>query len=276
MIDFDRLEGKSILVTGAADGIGLALAAAFAAEGARLFVTDIAAEKLEKAAAQLGAASAACDVTNARAVADVVDEAWQAIGPIDLLCSNAGVFKPGSVLDASREDIEWQFGVNVWGILNACRPYVRRLREAGREGHILMTGSEHSLSSPAYLREVPIHVYNMTKHCVLSLADGLRNELAAEGVGVSVLCPGPVATNLADNSGAFRPARFGGPTRIELGTVSEELVREVQSLDQPASQTAAIAIAGLRRGLFVIPTHRALKADAVARFREIERGFEVL
>jgi short-subunit dehydrogenase len=139
-----------------------------------------------------------------------------------------------------------------------------------------MTGSEHSLSNPAYLRSVPCHVYNMTKHSVLSLGDSLRAELEPDGIGVSVLCPGPVVTGLTHNSGASRPDRFGGPTEIAMASVSEEQMELLQTLHQPASQAAATTLEGLRRNLFVIPTHMFTREDAAARHRDIERGFELL
>lgn len=280
MIDFDPLEDKAVLITGAADGIGLALAETFAAGGARVFLADIAADKVAQQAERLGASSAACDVTDAAAVEAMVEKAWQEVGPIDLLCGNAGVFQPGSLLDASSEDIAFQFDVNVWGILNACRPFVRKLRQAGRPGHVLMTGSEHSLSNPGYLRELPIQVYNMTKHCVLAMADVLRRELEADDIGVSVLCPGPVVSGLGDNSVAFRPERYGSAPAatdpLADGAISEPAARRIAGMYLQASDAAALAIAGLRRGLFVIPTHSYILADATERFREIQRGFEVL
>ncbi|MEE2664898.1 MAG: SDR family oxidoreductase [Myxococcota bacterium] len=280
MIDFDPLEDKAVLITGAADGIGLALAETFAAGGARVFLADIAADKVAQQAERLGASSAACDVTDAAAVEAMVEKAWQEVGPIDLLCGNAGVFQPGSLLDASSEDIAFQFDVNVWGILNACRPFVRKLRQAGRPGHVLMTGSEHSLSNPGYLRELPIQVYNMTKHCVLAMADVLRRELEADDIGVSVLCPGPVVSGLGDNSVAFRPERYGSAPAatdpLADGAISEPVARRIAGMYLQASDAAALAIAGLRRGLFVIPTHSYILADATERFREIQRGFEVL
>jgi NAD(P)-dependent dehydrogenase (short-subunit alcohol dehydrogenase family) len=279
MTAIDHFEEKRILITGAADGIGLALAKAFARAGARVFLCDIAAEKLAKAGAALAAPFAQCDVTDAAAVARVVDQAWQEIGPLDLVCANAGVFKAGSILDADPNDIAYQFDVNVWGMLNTLRPAVRRLREAGRGGHLLVTGSENSLSTPSYLRKLPAHVYNMTKHAVLSMADGLRTELAASGIGISVLCPGPVVSGLAENSGAFRPARYGGAAEFAMPVgeaLGEEEIAKLVGLYMPAERAAEIALAGLRRGLFVIPTHPHELEDATLRFREIEQGFESL
>lgn len=275
-MDFAKLDDKRVLLTGAADGIGLALARAFHSGGARVFLSDVAAEKLARNAAALGAPSAACDVTDAAALAEVVDRAWRELGPVDLLCANAGVVTQGSLLEARREELDWIFDVNVWGILNACRPYVRKLRESGRRGHILMTGSETSLSYPAFTHGLPIHAYLMTKHCVLAMADALRVELAPEGIGVSVLCPGPVATALGENSIALRPARTAGPSPATPPALSPELLRNMASQQRSAEQVAITALAGLRRGLFVIPTHPHIRADVAQRFGEIERGFEVL
>ena len=282
MIDFNRLDDKAVMITGAADGIGLALAETFAASGARVFLTDIAGDKLSKQASRLGCASAVCDVTDRAACEAAIERAFQEVGPLDLLCSNAGVFVPGPLLESSAEDIAFQFDVNVWGGLNVCRPFVRKLREAKRPGHIMLTGSEHSLSTPSYLRAFPIRIYNMTKHCVLAMADCLRAELEADSIGVSVLCPGPVASGLAENTSEFRPARYvpapgsESPETNLLDGVDDELLKKIQGYYQSAPQAAATAIEGLRRGLFVIPTHAYILEDATARFREIERGFEVL
>jgi NAD(P)-dependent dehydrogenase (short-subunit alcohol dehydrogenase family) len=273
-LDFETVAGRNVLITGGADGIGLALGRALASAGAGVFLTDVAAEKLERNAAMLGAASAPCDVTDPAAVAKVVDEAWERLGPIDLLCANAGVVAQGPLLECRREDLDWIFEVNVWGILNASRPYVRRLRAARRPGHILMTGSETSLSYPRYTHGMAIGAYLMSKHSVLAMADALRVELARDDVGVSVLCPGPVATGLGENSGAARPARFGRPApSTALGS---EVAAAMASLGRSPDQVAAIALAGLRRGLFVIPTHSHIRADVAARQADIERGFEVL
>jgi NAD(P)-dependent dehydrogenase (short-subunit alcohol dehydrogenase family) len=279
MGEFDGFQDKRVLITGAADGIGFALASALVQAGAKVFLSDIAAEKLVASAAKLDAPSGVCDVTDAEAANAVVQQAWQQFGGLDLVCANAGVFKGGSLLDASQADIDYQFDVNVWGMLNIARPAIARLREAGAAGHILFTGSENSFATPSYLKKVPAHVYNMTKHAVLSMADGLRAELESDNIAVSVLCPGPVVSGLSDNSGAVRPERYGGPTRFELdvGDVLDEAeIQTLSALYMPAERAAEIALSGLAKGLFVIPTHMHELDDATLRFREIERGFENL
>ena len=281
MTKVDDWMGKAALVTGAADGIGAALAEALVRAGARVFASDINATKLEETAARIGAAHAPCDVSDASAVEDLVERAWSELGPIDLVCANAGVIVPGSILEVTPADIEFIFGVNVWGIVNVCRPFVRKLAESDRAGYALLTGSEHSLSNPAYLRGAPLHLYNMTKHAVLSIGESLRAEhggsrLGAPRLGVSVLCPGPVESGLSENSEARRPARFGPQGKVDFSRVDQGALANLGSLYLSAARCAEIALAGIRAGAFIIPTHAFEKEDVDARYAETLFGFDLL
>jgi len=280
-MDFSKLDDKRVLVTGAADGIGAGLARTFREGGARVFLCDVAEAKLRETATALDAPFAACDVTNATALARVVERAWRELGGLDLVCANAGVVVQGPILEVPREALDWIFEVNVWGCLNACRPFVRLLREHRRPGHILLTGSEVSLSNPRLVHDMQLTPYVMTKHAVLALAEGLRAELGAEGVGVSVLCPGPVATNLAESSRALRPASTGDGAarpapRAPTAAIPAEILQELATLSRTADQVAATALAGLRRGLFVIPTHPHIADDVARRAAEIHAGLAAL
>ncbi|MCR9092614.1 MAG: SDR family oxidoreductase [bacterium] len=276
MAGMDAFEGRNVLITGAADGIGAALAAALEAAGASVFLADINAEKLAATAERLGCPSAVCDVTDEAAVEAVVEQAWEALGSVDLLCANAGVIVPGSILDLPRSEFDFCFGVNVHGVLNAVRPQVRKLRESGRTGTFLLTGSEHSLSMPSYLRPVPMHVYTMTKHSVLAIGEALRAELGPEGHGVSVLCPGPVQSGLAENSTAARPESLGDPAAIDFSKVDPDAVQELMAAYISSDAAAATALRGLRAGAFVIPTHAFQKDDVEARYRETIAGFDLV
>ena len=276
MSQIEGFEGQVALITGAADGIGAALAEALVAAGARVFASDIDAEKLSKTAARIGAASAPCDVADEAAVAALVDQAWRELGPIDLLCANAGVIVPGSILETSREDADYIFGVNIWGVVHACRPFARKLRESGRRGTFLLTGSEHSLANPAYLRGAPLHLYNLSKHAVLSIGESLRAELGPEGHAVSVLCPGPVESGLSQNSEALRPKRFGAQADVDFSKVDPKALESLGSLYMSAAQAARIALTGLGAGSFLIPTHAFQKDDVDARYQEALAGFALL
>jgi NAD(P)-dependent dehydrogenase (short-subunit alcohol dehydrogenase family) len=271
--DFD---GRTALVTGGADGIGAALAKALVDAGAKVFLVDINEEKLATTAERLGCESAVCDVADEVAVEEAVESAWAALGSVDLLCANAGVIVAGSLLEVDRTDFDFGFGVNVLGILHAIRPQVRKLRESGRTGSFLLTGSEHSLSLPSYLRPVPLHVYTMTKHAVLAIGEALRAELGPEGHGVSVLCPGPVTSGLAENSTAARPEALGDPKAIDMSRADPEVLRELTATYIPAEQAAATALRGLRKGVFIIPTHAFQRDDVEARYRDAIAGFALI
>lgn len=280
-MDFSKLEDARVFVTGAADGIGAALARAFRAAGARVFLCDVAEARLRETAHAEGAPFAACDVRNATALARVVERAWLDLGGLDLVCANAGVVAQGPILETSREELDWIFDINVHGILNVCRPFVRLLRESGRRGQILMTGSETSLSYPRLTHGMQLTAYLMTKHAVLALADGLRAELAAEGIGVSVLCPGPVATNLSQSSSALKPSGPGasnppGAAAPPSAGLPPEVQARLGALSLGPDAIAARALEGLRRGLFVIPTHPHIADDVERRAAEIRAGLAAL
>lgn len=276
MAGIEDFEGRTALITGAADGIGAGLAGALIAAGARVMVSDIAADRLEAMADRLGCERAVCDVTDEAATRELVESAWAALGSVDLLCANAGVLVPGSLLDIDRRDFDFGFGVNVWGILHAVRPQARKLREKQRTGTFLLTGSEHSLANPRYLRPVPLHVYNMTKHAVLSIGESLRAELGPEGHGVSVLCPGPVESGLDRNSTAARPQEFGDPKPVDFGKVDPGVMESLGELYMSADEAAQIALRGLRAGAFIIPTHVFQREDIEARYREAIEGIDLL
>ncbi|MBK7951510.1 MAG: SDR family NAD(P)-dependent oxidoreductase [Deltaproteobacteria bacterium] len=275
-MDFSKLDDKRVFVTGAADGIGAALARAFRAAGARVFLSDVAEERLRETATALDAPGVACDVRNPTSLARVVERAWRELGGLDLVCANAGVVVQGPLLEASREELDFIFGINAWGALDTCRPFVRLLRENKKPGHILLTGSEAALSYPELIRDMQIGAYLMTKHSVLAMADGLRADLRGDGIGVSVLCPGPVATSLSQNSSALRAGRAAVGPVVPTAGLGPEAQARVGALSVSPDQIAARALEGLRRGLFVIPTHPHIAADVEARHAEIRAGLDAL
>ncbi len=276
MAGLPGFDGKTALVTGAADGIGAGLARMLISVGAKVFLADIDGERLASTADGLGCEWAVCDVTDADAVEELVESAWARLGSVDLLCANAGVLIPGSLLEIDRRDFDFGFGVNVWGIIHAVRPQVRKLREKGRAGYFLLTGSEHSLANPTYLRPLPLHIYNMTKHAVLSIGESLRAELGPEGHGVSVLCPGPVESGLNRNSTAARPEVFGDPKAVDFSKVDPDVMAGLGDSYMSADEAAAIALRGVAAEAFIIPTHAFQREDVDARYRETIAGFDLL
>lgn len=271
---------KTALVTGCATGIGRAVALALAARGTALALADIDEAGAQRTASEARAQGVkahvmACDMSDHRAVEAMVDEAWRACGALEFLFSNAGVIDAAPLAEASPAHVEWLFGVNLFGMLWVAQAYVRRRRALPGPGHILFTGSEHSLAQPRLLIGAPMGVYNMTKHAALSLAANFRDELKASGIGVSLLCPGAVATDIG-NAGRNRPARFGGAMPAPRFELPKEAGRALMAQMMQPADCAQIALDGIARGLFFIPTHPHIQGDVEARYDEILAAFKAL
>lgn len=243
------LAGKTAVVTGAASGIGLGLTHACAAAGMRLGVLDIDPDALEGLRAELAAAgttvhAAVLDVSDAAAVERAAASCAEALGPINLVCNNAGVGLRGSIMETSRENFEWLYAVNVGGAFNTIKAFVPLLRAHRGPAHMVITAS---LAGVYEMPERENAVYSSTKMAVFALARYLRAELQPEGIGVSALCPGLVISN-ARRSGEHRPERFGGPflrgdaaARVQQGMLPDDVGR--------------LVLRAIADDLFVIGTH---------------------
>jgi short-subunit dehydrogenase len=126
-------------------------------------------------------------------VQELADFAFDTFGAVHLLCNNAGVSPAGRIWDFSDEDYRWLVGVNLFGVMNGLRSFVPRMIDQG-EGHIVNTGSGASFVSTPRLGP-----YCSTKHAIVGLSEALRYELEGTGVGVSVLVPAGVNTNIGDS-----------------------------------------------------------------------------
>ena len=193
------LAGKVAVVTGAASGIGLALARRFASDGMRVVLSDIEEPVLVAVGDELRAAGA--DVltvvtdTSVRAQVDALAErTLDHFGAVHLVCNNAGVGSRGlKLVDVPERDFEWVLGVNLFGVMHGIRAFLPHLRLQD-EGHIVNTASVSGLSHRPRMGP-----YNASKAAVIALSETLQFELESEGseVGVTVLCPGWVRTNIS-------------------------------------------------------------------------------
>ena len=202
------VEGKTAFITGAASGIGLGMAEAFADAGMKVVMADIEGEALASASATLAAQSnrilaIELDVTDRAGMAAAADAAEAAFGPIHVVCNNAGVSNRGPMDEATYDDWDWVLGVNLGGVINGVHTFVPRIKAHGEAGHVVNTASIAGLLATA-----GNGVYATTKHAVVGLSDALRQELAPAGIGVSVLCPGAVDTKI-NRSARNRQAAFG-------------------------------------------------------------------
>lgn len=268
--------GKTAFVTGAASGIGFALARAFLAEGMNVMLADVAERDLAAAAAQLERTNArfetvVCDVAESKEVETAAARAIERFGKVHVLCNNAGVSRAGPVERVALSDWDWVIGVNLKGAVNGIHALLPHIKAHGEGGHILNTASVNGiLASPL------AGPYVATKFAIVGLSEVLAAELADSNVGVSVLCPGPVRTRMVDN-GRNRPARFGGPFDLAGDTANAE--RNARYLAMianglPPDRAAAIALDGIRRDQLYIFTHADRRAEVEARLDRVRAGFE--
>ena len=210
MID---ISGKTAIVTGAASGIGLGIATALAEAGANVVMADIQKAAVEAAAHGLSGTNkrvmpVRIDVTQEQSVLDALAEAERNFGRLHIACNNAGVPMHGTRLtDVSPADWQFVMGVNIWGIIHGIRHFVPAILKHGEEGHVVNTASVAGFQNRRGTNQGP---YSMSKYAALSLSEALEHELEGSNVGVSVLCPGPINTNIARGA-RNRPDHMGGP-----------------------------------------------------------------
>jgi len=209
----DDISGKTAIVTGAASGIGLGIATALAEAGANVVMADIQKEGVEAAAHGLSGTNkrvmpVRIDVTQEESVIEVLQRAEREFGKVHIACNNAGVPMHGTrMLDVPVDDWRFVIGVNVWGIIHGIRHFVPAILKHGEEGHVVNTASVAGFQNRRGTDQGP---YSMSKYAALSLSEALELELEGTNVGVSVLCPGPINTNIARGA-RNRPDHMGGP-----------------------------------------------------------------
>ncbi|MGB1580731.1 MAG: SDR family oxidoreductase [Nevskiales bacterium] len=189
-----QLEGKVVAITGAARGIGLATAKAFAAQGARVAIGDVDAALAKKEAKTLGGYGGAIDVRDRASVQDFVQATTKALGPIDVFVNNAGIMPTGGFTEETDAISDTQIDVNVRGVIHGCKAALPGMLHRG-EGHIV------NVASMAGVLPVPgLAVYCATKFAVVGLTKSLREEYRDSGVGFSTIMPSKVTTELASGT----------------------------------------------------------------------------
>jgi NAD(P)-dependent dehydrogenase (short-subunit alcohol dehydrogenase family) len=246
-----EFRGKVAVITGAAGGIGAALADGLAEQGMRVVAADIDAAGARRTAERIGgdAVGLEVDVAQEASVAALADAAFSRFGQVDLLINNAGVFQGGLSWERSVADWEWTFGVNVFGIVHAIRHFIPRMLAQGTEGHVVNTASV-----AAFVAGPTAGPYVVSKCAALSLTECLALDLAAVGskIGASALTPSSFATGIADTA-RVRPERYGSDSTPDGKGTAETLAAMLREGMAPSAAVAPV-IAGIRSGEFLIPT----------------------
>ena len=195
----EQINGKTAFITGGSRGIGLGIARAIAKEGGKLALIDVDEPSLKAARAELSKATAVevfvLDVRDREAYARVADEAEARLGPVTILCNNAGVAGAVNVANMTYQLWDWVMGINLNGVINGIQTFVPRMIERKTAAHVVNTASGAGLVSAG-----SGFLYTTSKFAVVGLSESLRMELEPFGIGVSVLCPGPVATGIIQNT----------------------------------------------------------------------------
>jgi len=268
-----QFEGKVAVVTGAASGIGRALAIRFAREGMKVVLADLEGGALESAEREVAAEGAETlamltDVASAEQVDELARAAVERFGRIDVACNNAGVLGAGLSWEASVADYEWILGVNTWGVIHGVRTFVPIMLSQGSEAHVVNTASMAALTTLPYCS-----IYHMSKHAVLALSECLHHELALKGakVKVSVLCPEAVSTNIhrADRN---RPAHMASPAPSEETRVVADAMREAMKAGVDPAEMADRVVQAIRDERFYILSNDWWREACHTRLDDIRTG----
>lgn len=271
-----EVAGKVAFVTGGASGMGLAMVRSFAGAGMKVTVADIERKALDAVAEEFADSNSEIlplelDVTDRDAMERAADATEEAFGKVHVVCNNAGVAVGGAVDEMSYRDWDWVLRVNVDGVVNGVQTFARRIAAHGEGGHFVNTAS-----MAGHIAVPGLSVYTASKFAVVGLSEVMRADLAPRRIGVSVLCPGVVRTNIFD-SGRNRPASLTG----ERDTASLVLSADVADQDRSARLGELLANAldpavvgdmvlhAIQHEEFYIFTHPEIQSATDARFAEI-------
>ena len=263
-----ELKGKVAAVTGAASGLGRAMALAFADEGMSVALADVGDSSEVLAAIKskgVHALSMKLDVSRGEQVEAFAAQTERDLGPPFLVCNNAGVSPLGAAWEASVGDWQWILDVNLWGVIHGVRSFVPRLMKRN-EGHVVNTASVAGIINPP-----GSGAYNVTKHAVVALSETLYHDLRERNsaVGVSVLCPAYVPTGIADSE-RNRPAGLSAAPKTPETIAREAMLRKAVSSGRlSADDVARAVVQAVKEDRFYILTHPRIKAAIGARLEDI-------
>jgi NAD(P)-dependent dehydrogenase (short-subunit alcohol dehydrogenase family) len=269
----DDVRGRGAVITGGASGIGLSTARLLGRQGAGVLLADVERGALDAAVDGLrgdgvDAHGVVCDVRSLEQVETLAESAFALLGGVHVVFNNAGVAVAGPVAEMSHQDWQWIIDVDLWGPIHGVEAFLGRMIDQGEGGHLLFTASFAGL-----VPNVGLGPYCVAKYGVVALAEVLQRELRAHDIGVSVLCPMRVGTNIG-TSERNRPGDYGGPASSpplpDQGEDNDDLAGRVLDVDDVAALTVE-AMAANR--LYVLP-HDESRTPIRRRFERIDRTFD--
>ena len=275
-----NITGKVAFITGGASGMGLAMARSFAAAGMKVAIADIEQDALDRVEAEFDASNAEVitlqvDVTDRAAMEAAADATEAAFDKVHVLVNNAGVAVGGSLDQMSYEDWDWVMGVNLDGVVNGLQAFVQRIKAHGEGGHVVNTAS-----LAGHFAIPGLGIYTATKYAVVGISETLRADLKQHDIGVSVLCPGVVNTNIFD-SGRNRPSHLQGETDTAKMVLSEDVAgpEQEQRLAEMMAKALDPAVVGdmvlhsIQEDEFYIFSHPEVEPMVSGRAAEVTDAF---
>jgi NAD(P)-dependent dehydrogenase (short-subunit alcohol dehydrogenase family) len=262
---------KVAVVTGAASGIGRALAERFAREGMKIVLADVEVAALEKAASDIAAKgtetlAVRTDVSQAHEVEHLAQATLDRFGAVHIVCNNAGVVMSAPSWMCTVADWQWVLGVNLWGVIHGVRVFTPILLSQGGEGHIVNTASMAGLIAGPGMA-----AYNVSKFGVVAISETLHRELALFGaaVRVSVLCPGFVNTRIADAARNRPPTLAETAPTMPRAEEMEQFGRQLLAEASPPSFVADVVLHAIREERFYVLPHPEWKQYVRTRMEDI-------
>lgn len=267
------VEGKTAFITGGASGIGLGIAKALEARGARIVIADLRPDHIEEALAGFAGGERSnsvsaieLDVTNREAYADAAEKMQADFGGVDILINNAGVGVEGPILEARYADWDFGLGVNLGGVVNGLQAFLPQMIAHGRGGHVVNTSS---LAAAVMMPEQFV-IYAAGKAAVLNLSENMREVLAGKGIGMSVLLPAFTKSKIHE-TGENRPAHL----REDSGFAASEKIlseRKIEENWMEPEEVGEMVANGILNDELYIVTHGQFRDRMRERFEAMMKA----
>lgn len=260
------IKHRIAFITGGANGIGLGIARSLARSGAKLALADLDEAALKRAEAELSSitevTATVLDVRNRSAFARVADDVEAKLGPVSILVNNAGVAGGAPANRLTYELWDWGMGINLNGVINGIQTFLTRIIDRGAGGHIVNTSSGAGLyAGPGNT------LYCTAKFAVVGMSEALSPELAPLGVGVTLLCPGPVATDIIARTKASQPKVTKAMTEEQRtrSFANMEVARNLLANGASPDAVGDMVTAAIRENRLYVHTDPAVKDLIIAR-----------
>ncbi len=268
------IQGRVAFITGGASGLGLSMARIFLKRGASVMLADRDAEGLERAVAELSSdtnqvASVVCDVADASEIEKAAQATIDHFGKVHIVVNNAGVGLGGQPGEIPLQDWRWIVDINLMGVVHGVEVFAPLIQSHGEGGHIINTGSMAGHVAPGGMGP-----YNATKYAVVGYSESLKAELMPHNIGVSVLCPGWVRTNI-HTTGFGRPS--GGPTLEEAkdDPQFQEMDAVIKGGLDPDQVAEWVADCVESNRLYIF-THKIMKMGIDMKYAQIQADYDAI